>query len=164
MLTFNIDKNVIDYDISLKSINVKSNSEKQANNLRIGIRSKYLNCTESGNRLIKPFSLDIVAFRGKDIGIDDKDKEKIDKLHNEEDGDFDFKINIVYEVSLLFDKEMPDSFKISKELDDYVYFLLQPNLNELVSYIGYKVGVVGLDLPNKKVFFNERNLEDANND
>ena len=64
----------------------------------------------------------------------------------------------------MFDKEVPDSVKTSKELDDYVYFLLQPNLNEFVSYIGYKIGVVGLSLPNKKVFFNERNLEDGNND
>lgn len=164
MLNFNIDKNLLDYDIILKSINGKNNSEEQPNNLKIGIRSKYLNCIASGNELIKPFSLDIVAFRGKDIKIDDKEKEKIDKLHNEENEDFEFKINIVYEVNLLFDKEVPDSVKTSKELDDYVYFLLQPNLNEFVSYIGYKIGVVGLSLPNKKVFFNERNLEDGNND
>lgn len=164
MLTFSIYKNILDYDINLKSINVKNNVEKNANKLRVGIRSKFLNYDEVGKKLIVPFSLDIVALKDeKDTKTDEETKEKIDKLCNGEDEEFEFKINIVFEVHLLFDNELSDSDKKSMYLKDYVYSLLEPSLKEIVSYMGNKVGIAGLKLPCKKLTFNERNMEDGNN-
>lgn len=153
MFNCSICKSIEDYDITLKSLNMKNNLEKLPEGIKVGIKKEFLNVIEDESELIMPFSLDLIGMfvKNEDFTMDDLKKE-ID----ENDDKIAFKINAIYNLKLILKNDILEQDKNSKELKEYAYFLLEPILKELVASIGGKIGLPGLTLP-------KRNLKNGNN-
>ena len=157
-------KNILDYNINLKSLNMRNNLNELPEGIRIGIKRQFLNIREDNNKIILPFSLDLVGMfedikNINDIEINKNLKEEIEKKYEENEENLAFKINVIYDLIIDTNGEINEEDKNSRDLKDYAYFLLEPTLKDLVASIGGKIGLPGLTLPKKY-----RNGKNDNND
>ncbi|ELC8342868.1 hypothetical protein QYB73_002925 [Clostridium perfringens] len=160
MFNCGVCRNILDYDITLKSLNMKNDLDELPEGMRIGIKTEFLNIKEENNNLIMPFSLDLVGLieNVEEDSIERSLKDELEKPYDENDNDLAFKINVIYNLKLDFNEKLKEEDKNSSELKNYAYFLLEPTLRELVASIGGKIGLPGLTLP--KV---NRKIKDGNN-
>ncbi|MDK2999579.1 hypothetical protein [Clostridium perfringens] len=161
MFNCGICKNILDYNITLKSLNMKNNLSELPEGMKIGIKTEFLNIKEDNNNLVIPFSLDVVGISvnpGEDEIQENNLKTEIEKAYEENDENLAFKINVIYNLDLVLENSLNEDEKKSSELRDYAYFLLEPTLRDLVASVGGKIGLPGLTLPKKN-----RNIRNGNN-
>lgn len=134
-----ICKNIKNYEVMLTSLNVKNNLEALPKDLTIGVKVEFLKSELEEKKIKVPVNIDLLGLR----------KKLKDSSVDEDDDNVLFKMNLVYQA-ILYLNENIDNSKVSKEeLEEYVYFLLEPTLNEAISSIGNKIGVPSLKLPKR---------------
>lgn len=129
--------NFDDYEIILKSLNIENNIKDVPKNLTIGMNHQFLNKEKNGNDLFVPMALNI-------LGGDGSNKTKEQLVENSL-----FKINIVYIVKFKMIDSNINIEEKEKIIERLAYFLVLPQMKEVVTSAGNKIGVPGLNIPVK---------------
>ncbi|EGT5483102.1 TPA: hypothetical protein KRM68_001088 [Clostridioides difficile] len=139
MLNCSVCKNIEDYKIILTSLNISNKLVELPEKLSVGIKFEFLDLEFEKDKIKVPFNLDIIGM----------DKEVDEDFIDKSDDDVLFKINLVYNNVLYLENEIENKTDLNKELEKYVYFLLEPTLNETISSIGNKIGIPSLRIPKR---------------
>lgn len=137
MFNCSVCKNIKDYKIILTSLNISNKLVELPEKLSVGIKFEFLDLEFEKEKIKVPFNLDVIGM----------DKEVDEDFIDKSDDDVLFKINLVYNNILYLENEIENKTDLNKELEQYVYFLLEPTLNETISSIGNKIGIPSLRIP-----------------
>lgn len=128
----NICRNIKDYEINLKNLNIENNYSQgeTEENLDVIISKNYLNIEIKESVVTVPFAVRFISFKSK-----------------EELTDLLFSIDVLYTIDLFFNEDMTDKEDLlNDEMKSNIKNILKPYIDETLSYASSKIGIPRLTL------------------